>query len=1141
MKKQLSMILTAAMLSVGLTVPQAQAAGGIIAFPGADGAGKYATGGRGGKVYHVTNLNDSGTGSFRDAVSGSNRVVVFDVGGTIELKSDVVVKSNVTILGQTAPGGAGITLCGGKIGQGGSNQIIRYISSRPGEKGSGEYDAWGGSDGSNSIIDHCSIGWSNDEQWGLYSNNMNQTVQYSIIGPSNCVSTHAKGAHGFGVMFGKGQNSWHHNMIAHNISRNFRGKVEKTNSMDFVNNVMYNWGYQTGYGTLGHINYVGNYLKAGNSTKGSYHFMVRSSGSGIENYKFFVNGNTIRKRDGSVYSSSIENDNWGGVGFDESTYRSQEYFPVYDINGNDASVAPNAQSAEDAFDTVLTYAGAGIDADSRPKIDKEVMEEARTGTGYLTGAKVDTTTDSDQLSAISKYNIKQVDYDDYYPSMSKKTIVDSDNDGMPDDWEIARGLNPNKDDASGDYLGEGYMNIEYYANDLTVNSFPEGTVKISPTITDLGEGFINSREDADAIKLNAKTISKVGDLTLPSVGTKHNSTIKWSCSTSDIKINENNEITKVKRPSSEDKTVTLIAEVTNGEYTVKKSVQITILSTATSWTASADDIGKTAGTELMPGLTCLDTLTGASLKDVTINGEDLGFYASSANNGNWNDGQVSGAAFKYVPTEDGFVNAYITSLGENKTAYIIKEGENIKDCASTAVGTDGANQLLTAKVKAGETYYIFVSGSKGRFAKIAFNTSAPYVLWKASADASEGEKVTKNISTAESMIYTESAKTIDSIEFNGNLKGQTNPRENGLTGSSLHFTAPADGWVTVYYKIGAGKTFIVNDTNGNEAASYTNDSEESDFTSTTAVVKGGTTYYMYVSGSKAEFYGVGYQQSGENVKPGETENPVETVNPIETPAGEETPQPTAKPDYKVYTWNADADIKTGETLAGGITTGTDMTYTEKATDINGVNFKGYVVGTVNPKITEEGFIGTGLILNAPCYGEFTVYMEVGAGKTIKIVDSAGDIIKEYTPEVKEKAVFSAKVEKGKTYYAYVEGSNARIYGAELKEEEASQPTNSPSPTPDEKETISFNVMSGDRELDKLESGIVTAAVSMENPDGRIIYAAQYDNDGRLIGISNANAKESTEMTITIDDNAQKLALLVWNGQECMCDAKVLNR
>lgn len=106
-----------------------------LAFPGADGAGKYSTGGRGGEIYHVTNLNDSGAGSFRDAVSKSGRIVVFDVGGTINLKSDVVVKSNISIMGQTAPGGAGITLRNGKIGMGGSNIIVRYISSRPGERG----------------------------------------------------------------------------------------------------------------------------------------------------------------------------------------------------------------------------------------------------------------------------------------------------------------------------------------------------------------------------------------------------------------------------------------------------------------------------------------------------------------------------------------------------------------------------------------------------------------------------------------------------------------------------------------------------------------------------------------------------------------------------------------------------------------------------------------------------------------------------------------------------------------------------------------------------------------------------------------------------------------------------------------------
>ena len=136
------------MLGAGAVMPQAQAAaGGIAAFPGAEGAGKYATGGRGGKVYHVTNLNDSGTGSFRDAVSGSNRIVVFDVGGTIELKSDVIVKGNITIAGQTAPGGGGITLKNYKLGMGGDNIIVRYISSRPGEKGSGENDGWGGSAG----------------------------------------------------------------------------------------------------------------------------------------------------------------------------------------------------------------------------------------------------------------------------------------------------------------------------------------------------------------------------------------------------------------------------------------------------------------------------------------------------------------------------------------------------------------------------------------------------------------------------------------------------------------------------------------------------------------------------------------------------------------------------------------------------------------------------------------------------------------------------------------------------------------------------------------------------------------------------------------------------------------------------------
>ena len=305
LKKIVCMVISAFMLVSLITVfdtSEVSAANTLPAFPGAEGGGMYATGGRGGQVVHVTNLNDSGSGSFRDAVGTSNRIVVFDVGGTITLKSDVVVKGNVTILGQTAPGGAGITLKNGKIGMGGDNIIVRYISSRPGEKGSGDYDAWGGSNGSNSIIDHCSIGWANDEQFGLYSNNMNQTVQYTIIGPSDCVSYHSKGAHGFGVMFGKGENSWHHNLICHSLSRNFRGKVVGTYAMDFVNNVIYDWGSQTAYGTFGHENYVNNYLKAGPSTKGGYNFINISSGTAPENYKFYLTGNKMVNPDNSVMS-----------------------------------------------------------------------------------------------------------------------------------------------------------------------------------------------------------------------------------------------------------------------------------------------------------------------------------------------------------------------------------------------------------------------------------------------------------------------------------------------------------------------------------------------------------------------------------------------------------------------------------------------------------------------------------------------------------------------------------------------------------------------------------------------------------------------------------------------------------------------
>lgn len=470
-------------INLNNNTPAVEAASGkILAFPGAVGGGKYATGGRGGEVYHVTNLNDSGTGSFRDAVSKSNRIVVFDVSGTIELKSNILCQSNITIAGQTAPGGSGITLKNYKMGMSGDNIICRYISSRPGPYAatSSGNDAWGGAAGSNSIIDHCSMGWTTDEQWGLYSNNMNYTVQYSVIGPADSWGGHKKGLHGFGMMMGKGNLSFDHNLIIHNVSRNFRGKVQGTYTADFTNNIIYDWGYQTAYGTIGHLNYVNNTLKAGNSTTGGYHWMNVDSSTSPENFKVYCNGNRLINKDGSFHS--ITNDNWSGVSVKESIgitkddlYSATPFQTI--VNGTDVSSVNDVESAEASYEHVISFAGNGIAPDKRTAIDRQCADETRNGTGSCSG-----TSDYDSTQTnLDKYNIQcGVTYE--YPSaVLTKTITDTDNDGMPDEWELARGLNPNDpSDTKGDYCGQGYTNIEYYINDLTVDSFPEGVVILSP-------------------------------------------------------------------------------------------------------------------------------------------------------------------------------------------------------------------------------------------------------------------------------------------------------------------------------------------------------------------------------------------------------------------------------------------------------------------------------------------------------------------------------------------------------------------------------------------------------------------------------------------------------------------------------------
>ena len=488
------------------------AADKVIAFPGAVGAGKYATGGRGGEVYHVTNLNDSGAGSFRDAVSKSGRIVVFDVSGTIELKSNILCQSNITIAGQTAPGGSGITLKNYKMGMSGDNIICRFISSRPGPYASTSSgnDAWGGAKGSNSIIDHCSMGWTTDEQWGLYSNNQYYTVQYSVLGPADSWGGHKKGLHGFGVMLGKGYLTFDHNLIIHNVSRNFRGKVEGQSTADFTNNIIYDWGYQTTYGTIGHLNYVNNTLKAGNSTTGGYHWMYVDSGTKPENFKVFCAGNQMIMQDGSL--NSITNDNWAGVtlkdglGITKDNLYSASAFQTT-VNGENVSTASTCESAKDSYQHVIDFAGNGIASNKRTAIDQKCAYETATGTGSCSGTSE---YDASQTN-LDKYHIQcGVTYEYPAPVLTKE-ITDNDNDGMDDEWEELRGLNPNDPtDVNGDYCDQGYTNIEYYINDLTVNAFPAGVVKTSPE-TGTALEYTSAFEQREAESFDAQEGIKTED------------------------------------------------------------------------------------------------------------------------------------------------------------------------------------------------------------------------------------------------------------------------------------------------------------------------------------------------------------------------------------------------------------------------------------------------------------------------------------------------------------------------------------------------------------------------------------------------------------------------------------------------------
>ncbi|MFT3980612.1 MAG: pectate lyase [Ferruginibacter sp.] len=437
-----------------------------IAFPGAEGFGKYTTGGRSGKVYVVSNLKDSGPGSFREAATANEkRIIVFSVAGTIHLYSRITIAGNCTIAGQSAPGD-GICIADNSVGMGGDNIIVRYMRFRMGDKyqnkgmtdGSGNDDTFGSSRRKNIIIDHCSMSWSNDEIMSIYGGD-STTLQWNILSEPLNYSYHFEEGdkdfekHGYGGIWGGLHLTAHHNLFAHCNSRNPRFNGTRLGASkefsDFRNNVIYNWGGNNIYGgEEGNYNIINNYFKYGPSTSKSvrYRIINPSKTDQLGFGKWYVSGNHVDE------AADVTANNWlgvhmgnGGTDEDKKTTVVSTVFPSQDIP---------TETAVNAYESVLQYGGASFRRDT---LDARIMNDVKTRSGRIIDVQGGYPHGTPYQQTVHAW-----------PALQPGTApVDSDKDGMPDEWEEKNKLNPgDASDAGGHQLHKQYTNIEVYLNGL---------------------------------------------------------------------------------------------------------------------------------------------------------------------------------------------------------------------------------------------------------------------------------------------------------------------------------------------------------------------------------------------------------------------------------------------------------------------------------------------------------------------------------------------------------------------------------------------------------------------------------------------------------------------------------------------------
>ncbi|HVU31796.1 MAG TPA: hypothetical protein VHE61_00080 [Opitutaceae bacterium] len=426
--------------------------GNLPAFPGAEGFGATTPGGRGGRVIFVTNLDDSGPGSFRAACEAEGpRIVVFRVGGTIVLKSRLTVRNPyLTIAGQTAPGG-GICLRDYTFGVATHDVVVRYLRSRLGDVTAQEDDCIDFLNGArNSIFDHCSATWSIDECLSLSGNVQNCTIQWCLIGESLNASKHHKGPHGYGSLSrANGPISWHDNLWIHNNARNPRlgdyyGRPPYP-TFDVRNNVIYDFGGTASGLTQGrlHVNYVGNFIRRGPSSTAQYPIHVAAP----SDLEFYIRDNVYDDEP----ALTADNTQFFGLtkveGGKRTVIRGAANLPdIVHVVAQPFAVAPvKTVPATEALEEVLATVGAS--RPTRDAVDARLVENVRNRTGKI----IDSQT---QVGGWPKLE-------------SGAAPEDSDHDGMPDAWETAHGLNPHDaSDANADRDHDGYTNIEEYLNSL---------------------------------------------------------------------------------------------------------------------------------------------------------------------------------------------------------------------------------------------------------------------------------------------------------------------------------------------------------------------------------------------------------------------------------------------------------------------------------------------------------------------------------------------------------------------------------------------------------------------------------------------------------------------------------------------------